>query len=66
MSNPSTQPPESTAPETITLEITPSNLPPQSKRDLKAHATLQRISEPELLARLIQKKLGGVFTVRAA
>lgn len=52
--------------ETITLEITASNLPEQSRRDLKAHSILRRIPESELLAELIGKKLGGIFTVRAA
>ena len=66
MNNPSTQHTEPLAPETITLEITPTHLPPQTKRDLKAHATLKRISEDQLLAHLIEKKLGGLFTVRAA
>lgn len=67
MSTPPNAPiPEPTAQETITLEITPAYLPPQSQKDLKANATLQRCTRAELLARLIQKKLGNVFTVRAA
>lgn len=61
--SPTPEPPPS---ERITLEITPTALPEQSLRDLRANATLSRISEAELLARLIHKKLGGVFTVRAA
>ena len=67
MSTPPTPPiPEAAVQEKITLEITTSNLLPQSQKDLAANATLQRISKPELLAKLLQKKLGNVFTVRAA
>lgn len=53
-------------PEKITLEFDPSKLPQQSQKDLEANATLQRCTRAELLARLIQKKLGNIFTVRAA
>lgn len=67
MSTPETQPPSAPAPaEKITLEFTPANLPPQSQRDLEAHATLLRTTPQQLLADLLQKKLGGLFTVRAA
>lgn len=52
--------------EKITLELDMSNMPPESKRDLAAHATLQRTTPQDLLAKLLQKKLGNVFTVRAA
>lgn len=56
--------PPTTKPEQFILEL--ASLPDQSKRDLTANAILQRIPEKELLARLIAKKLGGLFTVRAA
>lgn len=64
--NTPTQTHEADPTEKITLEIDLSKLPPQSQLDLKAHATLRRIAPKALLAELLQKKLGNVFTVRAA
>ena len=64
--NTPTQNHEADPTEKITLELDMSNMPPQSKRDLAAHATLLRTTPKDLLAKLLQKKLGNVFTVRAA
>lgn len=49
--------------ETITLELSP--LPDQTQQDLIANATLRRIKPEDLIAQLVSKKLGGVFTVKA-
>jgi len=65
MQSMSTPTPETNT-EKITLEFDPTKLTPQSQKDLAANSTLQRCTRAELLARLIQKKLGNVFIVRAA
>lgn len=51
-------------PEKFILEL--GALPPQTEQDLRANATLQRTTPQELLAKLLTKKLGGLFTIRAA
>lgn len=56
--------PQPPLPEKFTLEL--SALPPQTEQDLRANATLRRITPQELLAQLITRKLGGMFTVKAA
>lgn len=48
----------------LILEIDPKKLDEQTQRDLEANAQLQRITQPELLAQLLTKRLGGLGTVR--
>lgn len=48
----------------LILEIDPKKLDEQTQRDLEANAQLQRITQPELLALLLTKRLGGIGTVR--
>lgn len=52
--------------ETIILQLDPAKLDEQTKRDLEANAQLKRKTPQQLLADIINKRLGDAFTVRAA
>lgn len=66
MSRPASPAADPAPAEKIILEISLADLPEQTQRDLTAHSTLGRCTKADLLARLLQKKFGPLFTVRAA
>lgn len=48
----------------VIVSFDPEKLPPGTRLDLKANARLRRCSEPELIARILENRLGGIFKVR--
>lgn len=59
--NPQTQANDETA---VIVSFDPNKLDPQVKGDLEANAHLNRCSPEELLARILHRRLGGLFKVR--
>lgn len=56
-------PPDETV---VIVKIDPSKLPEDTRLDLEANARLKRKTPAELLAEIISKRFGDVFTVTAA
>jgi len=66
MSNSATHPPTADAPSdvtVVTVSFDPAKLPENIRRDLEANSQLSRIQPADLIARILNKRIGPVFSV---